>query len=72
MAGVFVANFPKSLPARGTAVIVDDVYTTGATTACLDALGRNFPLDVKVCTLLYDCPASATMDFVADRQAFYY
>ena len=72
VAGVFAPNFPKFLPARGTAVIVDDVYTTGATTgACLDALGKSFPLDVKVCTLLYDCPASATMDFVADRQAFW-
>jgi ComF family protein len=72
VAGVFAPNFPKFLPTRGTAIIVDDVYTTGATTgACLDALGKNFPLDVKVCTLLYDCPASAAMDFVADRQAFW-
>ena len=72
VAGAFVAAFPKKLPSRGTVIIVDDVFTTGATTgACIDAFGNDFPLDVKVCTLLYDRPYSAAMDYVADRRAFY-
>ena len=72
MAGAFVPQLPSELPGKGTVIVVDDVYTTGATTgACVDALGKDFPLDVKVCTLLYDMPFSATMDFVADRQAFW-
>ena len=65
--GAFRANLPGELPPRGTVFIVDDVFTTGATTsACVSALGRDFPLPVKVCTLLYDEPASAVMDLVAD------
>lgn len=72
VSGAFVAKLPKDMPSRGTVIIVDDVYTTGSTTGeCVDALGADFPLDVKVCTLLYDMPFSASMDYVADRQAFY-
>ena len=67
VAGAFTRNLPGNLPLRGTAFIVDDVYTTGATTySCIAALGKDFPLDTKVCTLLYDEPVTATMDFVAD------
>jgi hypoxanthine-guanine phosphoribosyltransferase len=50
-------------------VVVDDVFTTGATTsACLAAFGRNFPIPLKVCTLLYDEPASAVADYAADNR----
>lgn len=69
VAGAFVAELPCDLPARGTVFIVDDVFTTGATTsACIGALGRQFPLEVKVCTLIYDEPATAAMDYAADLQ----
>lgn len=66
--GAFVANIPLKIPRQGTVFVVDDVFTTGATTgACRSALGKNLPLEVKVCTLLYDEPANARMDMVADR-----
>lgn len=59
----------KEAPVSGTVVVVDDVFTTGATTsACIAAFGHNFPLPLKVCTLLYDEPASAATDFAADNQ----
>jgi predicted amidophosphoribosyltransferase len=59
----------KEIPASGTVVVVDDVFTTGATTsACLAAFGRNFPIPLKVCTLLYDEPASAVADYAADNR----
>ncbi|MBO6076140.1 MAG: ComF family protein [Fibrobacter sp.] len=59
----------KNPPTSGTVIVVDDVFTTGATTsACLAAFGRDFALPIKVCTLLYDEPASAVADFVADNQ----
>jgi predicted amidophosphoribosyltransferase len=77
VADAFECVLQKGIPTRGTVVIVDDVYTTGATTgACLAAFERvlarsacsgNGPL-LKVCTLLYDEPASAVADYVADCQ----
>ena len=70
VAGAFVANFPRKMPTRGTVVVVDDVFTTGATTsACMAAFGTEFPLPLKVCTLIYDEPASAAADFAADCRA---
>lgn len=69
VAGAFSSRLPKVLPYSGTVFVVDDVFTTGATTsACTGAFGRDFPLDVKVCTLLYEKPATAAMDFVADTR----
>lgn len=67
VAGAFEMNIPKELPGHGTVVVVDDVFTTGATTnSCLGAFGRNFPLPLKVCALLYEEPVTAVSDFVAD------
>ena len=73
VAGAFEVVMKKhsmNLPTRGSVVVVDDVFTTGATTsACLAAFGSDFPLPLKVCTLLYDEPASAAADFAADCRA---
>lgn len=67
VAYAFESALPKNLPHRGTVIVVDDVFTTGATTsACLAAFGKEFPLVLKVCTLLYDEPASVIADFAAD------
>ena len=72
VAGAFERALPARLPPRGTVFVVDDVFTTGATTfSCLSALGRNFPLPVKVFTLLYDQPVTAAADYAADMQEFY-
>jgi ComF family protein len=71
VAGAFEAKSAKSLnfaPQNGV-VVVDDVYTTGATTSsCARALKRAGFENVKVCTLLYELPASAAVDLAADRK----
>lgn len=70
VAGAFERNPLCRVPSCGTVIVVDDVYTTGATTmSCLGALGVDFHMPVKVCTLLYDEPATAAADFAADLQA---
>lgn len=67
VAGVF--ELKKKIPeGRSTCIIIDDVYTTGATTkACSYALLQENKLDVKICTLLFEKPVSAKLDLVADN-----
>ncbi|MCQ2096664.1 MAG: ComF family protein [Fibrobacter sp.] len=70
VAGAFECRLPSKPPSRGTVIVVDDVYTTGATTAsCLGMFGPDFPLPLKVCTLLFEEPATAAADFAADQRA---
>jgi len=70
VAGAFEVVRSQKFPTKGSVVVVDDVFTTGATTsACVAAFGAEFPLPLKVCTLLYDEPASAAADFAADCRA---
>jgi len=72
VAGAFEAKNAKSLnlaPQNGV-VVVDDVYTTGATTSsCARALKRAGFENIKVCALLYEFPASAVADLAADKKA---
>ncbi|MCQ2062598.1 MAG: ComF family protein [Fibrobacter sp.] len=69
VAGAFVPRFIRQKPKVGTVFVVDDVFTTGATTgACMAALEEAVGLNVRVCTLLYEEPVTAIMDFVADNQ----
>ena len=68
VAGAFRLKNRLKWPADGVPVIVDDVFTTGATSsACLYALEKNgLGGAAKVCTLLCEESASAKVDFVAD------
>lgn len=50
-------------------IIVDDVYTTGATTkSCMYSLLKAGVERVKTCTLVYEKPACALNDYVSDRK----
>lgn len=69
VAGAFVLKKRMNLSPKDLIVIIDDVFTTGATTgACAYALKRNGYNNIKVCTLLFEKPISVELDFVADRQ----
>jgi len=69
VAGAFEAKKIQNLQISPQIVVVDDVYTTGATTAsCTRALKRAGFENIKTCTLLYELPASAMADMVADRK----
>lgn len=71
VAGAFEAKKIKDsdVALKKSVVLVDDVYTTGATTAyCTRALKKIGFTDIKVCTLLYEFPVSAAKDFDADKK----
>jgi predicted amidophosphoribosyltransferase len=67
VAGAFEAK--KAGDASDAVVVVDDVYTTGATTSsCARALKRAGYEKIKICALLYELPVSAAQDMAADRK----
>ncbi len=70
VAGVFRCKARGKLAAEQLRIIVDDVYTTGATTAsCTYALASAGAEHVKTCALIYEKPFSARNDYVADLSA---
>lgn len=74
VAGAFGWKKRFRWPDGRTPVIVDDVFTTGATSsACLYVLEKeNLAGRAKVCTLLYEESATAKIDFAADTSMEWY
>jgi predicted amidophosphoribosyltransferase len=67
VAGVFRCKPRGTFSPAQLRIIVDDVYTTGATTAsCAYALAGAGAEHIKTCALIYEKPFSARNDYVAD------
>ena len=67
VAGAFELKKKFKEEPRDLFIVVDDVFTTGATTsACLYALKNGGFSHVRICAMLYEKQISARLDYVAD------
>lgn len=66
VAGSFAVRAAPDLKGKSV-IVVDDVYTTGATTgACARVLEKADLGPVRTCTLMYEMPVAPVQDWVAD------